>query len=128
MGAGSGSGVSIDGEERQSLEKMTVSLAVRPVVTGWETARDPGSARVREQAPPEEQLSARQAAEAPQPTPAQLLKCTPALLETSAKHLVQPSARESGGETGSTGQRTSRRHHAALEARSYLEEHNILPF
>lgn len=27
-----------------------------------------------------------------------------------------------------SGQRTSRRHHAALQARSYLEEHNILPF
>lgn len=27
-----------------------------------------------------------------------------------------------------SGQRSSRRHHAALQARSYLEEHNILPF
>lgn len=43
-----------------------------------------------------------------------------ALLDRTATLPAAPKAQ--------SGQRSSRRHHAALQARSYLEEHNILPF
>eukprot|EP00928_Gymnodinium_smaydae_P066152 TRINITY_DN4920_c0_g1_i17.p1 TRINITY_DN4920_c0_g1~~TRINITY_DN4920_c0_g1_i17.p1 ORF type:complete len:3669 (-),score=1130.18 TRINITY_DN4920_c0_g1_i17:436-11016(-) len=122
---------------------MVVALAMRPVQTGWETSRQPATSRVSARAgeasavtapsasPGEEPASGAGSGLAPEPTTSQLLKA-PGLLDPAS--IPQPVASTSRPDKSvrAAGEpappRTSRRHHAALEARSYLEEHSILPF
>eukprot|EP00927_Polykrikos_kofoidii_P058676 TRINITY_DN5333_c0_g1_i2.p1 TRINITY_DN5333_c0_g1~~TRINITY_DN5333_c0_g1_i2.p1 ORF type:complete len:3415 (+),score=520.67 TRINITY_DN5333_c0_g1_i2:150-10394(+) len=112
---------------------VKVSFALsRPAVNSKDPSARSASARARQASPEDQNGMVQQTSQGSDPTPAELLK-TPSLLDSSSRQSARvefspPPGKTSKQSRGSSPPRSSRRHTAALEARSYLEEHSILPF